>query len=354
MERFAKARGIPVSYDVTQAATLITSPDPRPRADLSPQLVHRLQSLEQYTWFQELLNMDERAAATRFASHALMGSPFDGELWSIVLRTLLPQKSGWFAPARPPAGSITRQRGRYFCVMWQIVNSTCDCTDQSGAADMLVRIVKNYPYPDLMRQTPGNSRVWNDIEFTTDPVDNCDYVIVLNHAVTDVTVNCPPGNVWAVMQEPPNETYRFMHRGNASFGRIYTQDLSLTNCRHIQTQPVLPWHVNRDYDFLIAAAPPEKTKSLSWVTGNGNAWKGHRVRMRFLEQIKDKIPFNLYGRGFTPIADKWDGIAPYRYSIAFENFSSPHYWSEKIADCFLAWTMPIYFGCTRISEFFSG
>ncbi len=217
---------------------------------------------------------------------------------------------------------------------------------------MLVRIVKNYAYPDLMRQTPGGSRVWDDIEFTTDPVDNCDYVIVLNHAVEAIKVHCPPANVWALMQEPPNETYRYMHRGNSSFQRIYTQDIALDTCRHIHTQPGLPWHVNRDFDFLTTAAPPEKSKPLSWVTGSGNAWKGHRVRMRFLEKIKDRIPFDLYGRGFTPITDKWDGIAPYRYSIAFENFSNPHYWSEKIADCFLAWTMPIYFGCTRITDFF--
>ena len=26
--------------------------------------------------------------------------------------------------------------------------------------------------------------------------------------------------------------------------------------------------------------------------------------------------------------------------------------SEKIADCFLAWTMPIYYGCPRIAEYF--
>jgi glycosyltransferase involved in cell wall biosynthesis len=92
MERFAGAKGIPVSYDVNQAAALFTEPAAHPRADLPPRLVARLQSLEQYTWFAELLNMDERAAATRFASRALLGSPLDGELWSIVLRTLLPSK----------------------------------------------------------------------------------------------------------------------------------------------------------------------------------------------------------------------------------------------------------------------
>jgi hypothetical protein len=217
---------------------------------------------------------------------------------------------------------------------------------------MLVRIVKNYPFPDLMRQTSGFRGIWDGIQFTTDSVENCDYIVVLNHAASNITINCPPDNVWALMQEPPNETYRFMHRGNPSFARIFTQDTALDSSRHIHSQPGLPWHVNRDFDFLINCPPPEKSLPLSWITGSGNAWKGHRVRMKFLARIRDQIPFDLFGRGFKVIDDKWDGIAPYRYSIAFENFSSPHYWSEKLADCFLAWTMPIYFGCTKITDYF--
>jgi hypothetical protein len=35
-----------------------------------------------------------------------------------------------------------------------------------------------------------------------------------------------------------------------------------------------------------------------------------------------------------------------------ENYSGLDYWSEKLADCFLAWTMPIYFGCTNIFNYF--
>jgi hypothetical protein len=68
--------------------------------------------------------------------------------------------------------------------------------------------------------------------------------------------------------------------------------------------------------------------------------------------MRSKIEFDLFGLGFAPIKDKWDGLAPYQYSFAVENFRNPYYWSEKIADCFLAWTMPIYDGCSRISEYF--
>jgi hypothetical protein len=154
------------------------------------------------------------------------------------------------------------------------------------------------------------------------------------------------------MQEPPNETYRHMHRGNTSMNRVYVSDPTLKNSRYIQCPPAVPWTLDRDYDYLKALPPPEKPKKMSWVTGSGNHWKGHKIRMRFMKRIINRVPFDLYGRGFNPIPDKWLGIAPYRYSIAFENFASPIYWSEKIVDCFLTWTMPIYFGCSRINNFF--
>jgi hypothetical protein len=217
---------------------------------------------------------------------------------------------------------------------------------------MLVRIVRNYTNIDLMRQTPGGRGIWDGIQFTCDPVDHCDYVIVLNYASQDTAVHCQRDNIWALMQEPPNEVFSKLHRGCSAYGRVYTSDGSLENRRYVHCHPAIPWHVERDYEFLTGLAPFEKSKKLSWVTGSGNDWKGHRVRMQFLKLIQNHIPFDLFGRGFEPISFKWDGLAPYRYSIAFENFSNEHYWSEKIADCFLTWTMPIYFGCTRITDYF--
>jgi hypothetical protein len=74
--------------------------------------------------------------------------------------------------------------------------------------------------------------------------------------------------------------------------------------------------------------------------------------MAFLEAIRGELKFDLFGRGFGLVEDKWQAVASYRYSIAVENYSNPYYWSEKIADCFLGWSMPIYYGCTRITDYF--
>jgi hypothetical protein len=69
--------------------------------------------------------------------------------------------------------------------------------------------------------------------------------------------------------------------------------------------------------------------------------------------LKKEIPsIDCYGKGLHFLPDKLDGLLPYRYSIAIENASLPFYFTEKINDCFLAWTVPIYFGCVNIEKFF--
>jgi hypothetical protein len=126
----------------------------------------------------------------------------------------------------------------------------------------------------------------------------------------------------------------------------------LHGSRYEPSHPALPWHVGKTLDELRSIGPPEKTRSLSWVTSRLTQLPGHRARLQFLDSLQKEVDFDLFGRGFTPIADKWDGLAPYRYSIAIENHSNPLYWTEKLFDCFLSWTLPIYHGCTRIENFF--
>lgn len=216
----------------------------------------------------------------------------------------------------------------------------------------LVRLIKNWTRPDLMRQTPGGQGEWAGIRFTEEPAAACDYAVVLNFVPEPVTVACPPGHVWALMQEPPVHTFADLHRAGAVFSRVYTTDARLQGRRYVQSQPALPWHVNRSYDELRAMPVPEKPRRLSWITSSAAQLAGHRARLAFLDRLRSEVEFDLYGRGFHYIEDKWDGLAPYRYSIAVENFRSPTYWTEKIADCFLSWTLPIYSGCTRIDDYF--
>lgn len=51
--------------------------------------------------------------------------------------------------------------------------------------------------------------------------------------------------------------------------------------------------------------------------------------------------------------DKEEIFGDSQYGIAIENFSHMGYFSEKILDCFLLKTIPIYWGCSNIGDFFN-
>ena len=221
---------------------------------------------------------------------------------------------------------------------------------------MLVRIAKDWDWPDLLRQTPGGKGIWGDVRFTTDDIEECDVLVMLNNRMKhSVHAKCPKGRVWALMQEPYAKGFTdWMVEGHEAFDRVYTNYLPSSDPKYITSQPALPWHVNRTFDELTTCAMPEKNRPLSWIVGNLHDLPGHMKRGVFLRAVQaDKtLDIDLYGRAVNFIEDKWDGLAPYRYSIAAENTSWPDYWTEKIADCFLTWTVPFYHGCGNLEKYF--
>ncbi len=220
----------------------------------------------------------------------------------------------------------------------------------------LVRIAKDWNWPNLLRQTPGGRGAWDGFQFTTDDVESCHALVVLNNRMNrEVRVSCPKSKVWAVMQEPYARGYTdWMVEGHEPFARVLTHHPADSSQKYIVSHPAVPWHVNRTFDQLTAMQIPEKRRPLSWVEGNCRDLPGHWDRLEFLRTIQREqdIPADLFGRAVHPIDDKWTGLAPYRFSLAAENTVGTDYWTEKLADCFLAWTIPIYHGCPNVSDYF--
>lgn len=217
-----------------------------------------------------------------------------------------------------------------------------------------ILIVKNWDYNlDLLRQTPSSCGQWEDFEFSLNAsATSYDYLLILNRTRQNIKVSVPRNNVFALIQEPPNEVFKPLHRGQKEFSKVFCQDTSLKSNKYIYSQPALPWFINRTYDELKQSEVPLKTKKLSCISSKNYWFAGHRNRLRFIEELQKELDFDLFGWGFNYIQDKWDGLAPYKYSIVLENFQSPYYWSEKLSDCLLSFTMPIYCGCTNIDDFF--
>jgi len=221
----------------------------------------------------------------------------------------------------------------------------------------LVRIAKDWYWSkDMLRQTPGGKGIWDGIHFTTRDVEECDALVMLNNRMKyAVHARCPKGRVWALMQEPYVKGFTdWMAEGHEAFDRVYTNYLPSSDPKYITSQPALPWHVDRTFDELSTCAMPEKNRPLSWIVGNLHDLPGHMKRAVFLRTVQsDKtLDIDLYGRAVRYIEDKWEGLSPYRYSIAAENTVWPDYWTEKIADCFLSWTVPFYYGCGNLGKYF--
>lgn len=218
---------------------------------------------------------------------------------------------------------------------------------------LTVRIIKSWNTPDIFRQTPKSTGKWHNIQFTENEISECDYVIVSNYTERNYHFFCPKENIWCLHQEPPNEYFGLLQKmSNNIYTRVFTSNPALKGSRFVYGPPALPWHVDKTYDFLKKSQKLDKKYKLSCITSSKKDFAGHKVRWEFINKLKQKIEFDLFGWGVRDLIDKWDGLAPYRYSLVIENFSGPYYWSEKLADCFLARTVPIYYGCTNITDYF--
>jgi len=206
--------------------------------------------------------------------------------------------------------------------------------------------------------TPGGTGDWGRFRFrSAGAISHPDFALILNSPSEDVVpITLAPERIWFAAGEPPE--FKAYHAGQGRGTVLVTCDASLASNppagrQVIVEPPVLrTWHVHKTLDELAGIRAVEKTRTLSWVTSSKSGLPGHKRRLCFLAAIRDKLPLDLYGRGFKAIEDKWDGVAPYRYGIAFENARWPHYFTEKIMDCFVCLTLPLYYGCPEIHKYF--
>ena len=87
---------------------------------------------------------------------------------------------------------------------------------------------------------------------------------------------------------------------------------------------------------------------------------GHQIRWEILNRKDEiKIPtkfFETYGDRHNPERagiDKEEVFGDAQFGVAIENFAHRGWFSEKILDCFLLKTIPMYWGCSNIGDFFN-
>lgn len=223
--------------------------------------------------------------------------------------------------------------------------------------NITVGFVKNYPYPDLLRQSEdgkGKWRNWQFYDLDKNPQKKVDVLVALNHPEKALKLNLRKGGKLILIQEPPYEVNSYLKLIIRHFDFAISGFKDLKGVENLELPAALPWHVNKSYSELkVSIDHQPKSDKVSWITSSNNMFPGHQTRLDFIKFMKqENFDFDLFGRGFNPIDDKYDGISPYKYSFCAENYIAENYFTEKILDVFLSGSMPIYYGCSNVKDYF--
>jgi len=217
---------------------------------------------------------------------------------------------------------------------------------------------------DYLRRFPNREPVWGNCRFIFDP--DCreyDWLVVYDDLPRGSPVEhlaCPRQNTMLITGEPSSITH-YGKRFLAQFGHVLTgqEPWALDHPGVIRRQPGLLWYYGGSdhrgtYDSLASASPSEKTKNISTVCST-KAMRHtlHSQRLAFTKRLMKDLPeLAVFGYGMGHLDNKADAIDPYKYHLVIENHSCPHHWTEKLADAYLGYSLPIYFGCTNPGDYF--
>lgn len=129
--------------------------------------------------------------------------------------------------------------------------------------------------------------------------------------------------------------------------------------------PACSWILPSDFRTIDTG---KKRFQISSITGSKIMTEGHAFRIcLYLNQQLVKgllaVPVTFFRSscgppmpeiGTNPFIheNKMPLFETFQYSFVIENSSQPNYFTEKLIDCLITKTIPIYYGCPNIEEFF--
>jgi hypothetical protein len=221
----------------------------------------------------------------------------------------------------------------------------------------------------LIEQFKTSENDLNGVEFVYD--DTYDVCVVFGYVSEEIKDNTK------IILFPQEPTWTGGHQKNFDrfikvFGydksKYYQSEMIIETIAHMFYGSTGPWQEGWDfwnYNNIINSNF-EKTKGIcSFISNRGINDESHPDgclygdRLSLVNSIHNKVPFvDFYGWGdgngsnLKPFTlRKGDTIKDYKFCLTVENSSEKYYISEKFYDCILTNTIPIYFGCSNIKDY---
>lgn len=187
--------------------------------------------------------------------------------------------------------------------------------------------------------------------------ENFDWVRGLDHESNDIFITDPPlvdkyigKRVYGWLIEPPDlipHYYDFTIKNHQKFEKIFTYSKDLLS-------------VSDKFEFLPIGGcwidPEDRQihdksgdRVVCTVASNKRMTKAHRFRHEVISAVKN---IDVYGLGYRRINKKIDVLRDYMFCIVMENQVMDYLFTEKLIDCLVTGTIPIYYGCPSIGDFF--
>lgn len=179
------------------------------------------------------------------------------------------------------------------------------------------------------------------------PTNLSDPIVVVDQAMFDYYDTYK--NAYGLILEPPCTQpliYKNIIEIQDKFKCIFTHNKKL-----IDLSSKFSFYPHGDC-YIENYNSPVKNKLVSLIASNKSFAPGHILRHDIIRQLYGM--FDLFGKGYNPIEKKEPALMPYKFSIVMENSKEDYYFTEKLIDCIRCKTIPIYWGCPSIDNFFCG
>jgi hypothetical protein len=204
------------------------------------------------------------------------------------------------------------------------------------------------------------------------------HAILLNCPIVPISnMSVPPERVLGLAFEPIpylRLSYDFIHFAEKCVGLYYIGHIhpNLTSAFFKEHHGFM-WHVSRPQipptlEEKYYKSETNKRNKISIIVSHKMKAPGNAYRHKLASFILvNNLPIDIWGNGTASHSARFPNHAnikgafkdkepyeSYSLSICIENYRHPHYFSEKISNCLVYNTTPIYLGCIEIDAYFPG
>lgn len=181
------------------------------------------------------------------------------------------------------------------------------------------------------------------------------YIICDQLANTNFPYFFPKSQRAALLKESPIHFFDFdfdISEVEKKFDFIFSHNSDyLERFRKITRVDFSTNFVQKDPEWAVVSDKSELVSFIGNVTRSSTS--EYIFRYEVGQYLLSQPNVDCYGHGIRSVQYKTEALSDYCFSVAMENYKKDYYFSEKLIDCILSETIPIYYGCEAVREIFN-